>query len=133
MNEPRISSRDFRAALARLREGLAEDPTKSGLVVDGVIQRFEFTFELAWKLLKAMLWREGIDCRSPRACVKEAFQQGMIHDGEGWIAMLEDRNRTSHLYDEKEALTVYRAVTATYVALFDALEEMVSSERYAGA
>ncbi len=66
MNDPTIAARDFRAALARLRAGVSEDPALSTLIMDGVIQRFEFTFELAWKLLEAMLWHEGIECSSPR-------------------------------------------------------------------
>ena len=106
MNDPTTVARDYRAALARLREGADEDPARSPLVVDGVIQRFEFTFELAWKLLKAWLWHQGIECRSPRSCIKGAFQQGLIRDGDGWIVMLEDRNRTSHLYDATDAASV---------------------------
>jgi len=127
MNEPTINGTDFRAALARLKEGVAEDPGVSSLVMDGVIQRFEFTFELAWKLLKALLWREGTECRSPRSCIKEAYEQGMIGDGEGWIIMLEDRNRTSHLYDEDDARTVYRTIGDRYVSLFDNLAEAAAS------
>jgi nucleotidyltransferase substrate binding protein (TIGR01987 family) len=67
MNDTPINSRDFGCALARSREGVAEDPASSTLVVNGVIQRFDLTFELAWKLMKAMLLHEGIECRSPRA------------------------------------------------------------------
>jgi nucleotidyltransferase substrate binding protein (TIGR01987 family) len=122
MNDTPINDRDFRSAVARLREGVAQDPASSPLVIDGVIQRFEFTFEQAWKLLKSMLRHEGFDCQSPRGCIKEAFQQGMIRDGDGWIAMLEDRNRTAHLYDEKDALFIYRTILSRYVALFGELE-----------
>lgn len=123
MNDTTLSTRDYRAALARLREGVAEDPSRSTLVVDGVIQRFEFTFELAWKLLKALLWHQGVECRSPRACIKEAFQQGLIRDGDAWITMLEDRNRTSDLYDANDAAAVYQSIAARYVDLFGELEQ----------
>ena len=73
------------------------------IVYDGVIQRFEFTFELSWKLMKSFLEYMGItDLRSPRATIREAYAYGLIEDGDKWIDMLVDRNKTSHLYDEEE-------------------------------
>jgi len=80
----------------------------------------------------AMLLHEGIECRSPRSCIKEGYQQGTIRDGDGQIAMLEDRNRTSHLYDEQEAQAVYRAIVGRHVALFDALAESAPTGLPAG-
>lgn len=100
----------FADALRRLEEALKEDITKSSIIVDGTIQRFEFTFELAWKLLRLMLLNEGIESNTPRAVLKEAYLAKLISDGEGWIDMLEDRNKTSHLYDEKIAAAIYRKI-----------------------
>ena len=100
----------FANALRRLEEALKEDITKSSTFIDGTIQRFEFTFELAWKLLRMILLNEGIESNTPRATLKEAYLAKLISDGEGWIDMLEDRNRTSHLYDEKIAEAIYRKI-----------------------
>ena len=122
MNDRRLVSVEFSKALARLREGAAEDPEKSDLVIDGVIQRFEFSFELGWKLLKSLLHHEGIECASPRGCIKEGVRAGLLGDGDAWIGMLEARNRTAHLYDRDDARAVYLSIKSTYVALLGDLE-----------
>lgn len=109
---------DFISSLSRLEEALGEDLGKGSIVVDGTIQRFEFTFELAWKLAKALLSHSGIEASTPRAAIKEAFHAGMIEDGQAWIDMLEDRNKTSHIYDEKTALKIYGKIKNTYCKLF---------------
>ena len=88
-------------ALTRLDEALdrPEDP----IVRDACIQRFEFTFEMAWKAVQAQAMAEGLECVSPRDCFRTAFQLGLVeHDTRG-MAMVEDRNRTAHTYDEKAA------------------------------
>lgn len=100
---------DFKMALERLNAALKEDLSKA-IVIDGTIQRFEFSFELAWKLAKALLNYQGIEVEPPRLVVKEAFKAGLIKDGDGWIDMLEDRNKTSHIYDEKQALKIYEKI-----------------------
>ncbi|MBU0897496.1 MAG: nucleotidyltransferase substrate binding protein [Candidatus Omnitrophica bacterium] len=110
---------DFNNALERLKEALDEDLSKGTIVIDGSIQRFEFTFELAWKLAKAILDYNGIDARGPRLTIKEAFKFGLIKDGEGWIEMLEDRNKTSHIYDEKQALIIYNKIKENYYKLLE--------------
>lgn len=108
---------DFKDALERLEEALSEDLSKGSIVVDGTIQRFEFTFELAWKLAKAILIYNGIEAETPRAAIKEAFRAKLIGDGNGWIDMLEDRNKTSHIYDEKQALKIYKKIKADHLGL----------------
>ncbi len=107
---------------ARLEDAVHEDLGKSPLVIDGTIRRFKITFELAWKLLRAKLQYDGIAVDEPRAAVKEAFKAGMITDGDGWIDMLEDRNRTSHIYDEKAALVIYKKICARHYPLLGELE-----------
>jgi len=123
MNERRVISTEFSRALVRLRTGVTEDPARSDLVFDGVIQRFEFCFELAWKLLKSLLHHQGIESSSPRACIKEASRAGILTDGDAWIGMLEARNRTSHIYDQEDARAVYEKIKGEYVALLIELEE----------
>jgi nucleotidyltransferase substrate binding protein (TIGR01987 family) len=95
----------FNKALRRLAEALDAPP--GDLVRDASIQRFEFTFELAWKAIKNTATVEGLECMSPRSCLKLAFCQGWIDDEPIWLAMLEDRNRASHTYDEKLAEQLY--------------------------
>ena len=88
---------NFERAVKRLEEALDEDILKSPVIIDGVIRRFEFSFELGWKLLKTYLAYQGIKSGSPRRSIKEAFKLGLLDDGDGWIDMLEDRNRTTHI------------------------------------
>lgn len=116
--------KDFQKAFILLQEAINEDPDKS-IIIDGTIQRFEFTFELSWKLMKAILNYQGIDCAAPRDAIKEGFQKNLIADGEGWIEMLDDRNRTSHLYDEKESEKIYAKIKTIYVRLFLCLDKAV--------
>ena len=92
-------------ALTRLEEALAEDLSNS-LLVDGTIQRFEFTIELYWKTLKRILASEGIEAKTPRETLKEAYQIGWLNDEIAWLQMLKDRNETSHTYDEEAALKI---------------------------
>jgi nucleotidyltransferase substrate binding protein (TIGR01987 family) len=125
LDDRRLSHEEFSKALGRLRDGLAVDPSNNSLALDGVIQRFEFTFELGWKLLKALLVHEGIQCASPRSCIKESFRSGIVSDGDAWIQMLEDRNLTSHIYDEAEAQAIYRKIKETYLGLLLDLEKRV--------
>ena len=86
-------------------------------MVDGTIQRFEFTFELAWKLAKAILESNGISADTPKAVIKEAFKAKMLKDGEGWIDMLEDRNKASHIYDAEAARVIYNKIKGSHLKL----------------
>jgi nucleotidyltransferase substrate binding protein (TIGR01987 family) len=117
---------ELKSALKRLREAAAQP--ESDLVRDAVIQRFEFTFELVWKSLKLYLERQGLDCGGPRSTIKKAFAEGLIKSpGEAdiWLHALEDRNLTSHAYDEALAIRIYQHVVNEYVALFGTMAEMI--------
>ncbi|MCG2725920.1 MAG: HI0074 family nucleotidyltransferase substrate-binding subunit [Elusimicrobia bacterium] len=103
---------NFSKALSRLKEGLLE--SGYALSLDGALQRFEFTFEMAWKTMKKFLLVEGFDCASPRDCVKKAFQSGYIENERVWLDMIKDRNLSSHIYDEKDAKAVYNRVKQNY-------------------
>ena len=91
----------FIKALGRLEEALAEPP--SALVRDACIQRFEFSFELCWKAIKENLKQQGLECQPLKSCLREAFRQGWIDDEKAGIVLLDDRNLTSHTYDEELA------------------------------
>ena len=114
---------DYRNSLARLREALLAP--ESDLIRDAAIQRFEFTYEMAWKTLKLLLEAKGMDVRNPRDALREALQQGMIDDGNGWTLLHEKRNLTTHTYDEALAREVYEFLKNSGVALFDALEREI--------
>ncbi|MDQ7032948.1 MAG: HI0074 family nucleotidyltransferase substrate-binding subunit [Desulfonauticus sp.] len=82
---------------------------------DGVIQRFEFTVELLWKTLKSILFYQGIECYSPRNCIKEAFKANIIEDDEILLDMLEDRNISSHIYDRQTSEEIFRRIKEVYI------------------
>ena len=92
-------------AVERFGEALAAPETD--LNRDATIQRFEFCFELAWKAVQKVGRDEGLACSSPKDCLRLAFSQGWLEDEAVWLTMLEDRNRTSHTYDEQFARQLY--------------------------
>jgi len=106
-------------ALQRLREAAAQPETD--LVRDAVFQRFEFTIELLWKCIKLYLERQGTECGGPRPTFKGAFAEGLIdspEEADAWMRALEDRNLTSHVYDEALATRIFQHVTQEYLPLF---------------
>ncbi|MCY6355322.1 nucleotidyltransferase substrate binding protein [Clostridium sp. ZS2-4] len=112
---------DFRKAFKRLKES-TEIQLENDIIIDGVIQRFEFTFEQSWKLMKLYLEYEGIEeAKSPRSTIKEAFKYELIEDGDAWINMMIDRNKTSHVYDEETALQIYNSIKSNHVKLLEKL------------
>lgn len=111
--ELEYSIKKFEAACLRLTEGV--NSVKDDLDKDGVIQRFEFTFELLWKTVKLYLEERGILCKSPKDCLQQAFKYGMISDEQVYLNMLNDRNRTSHLYDQSTSEEIYTNIKSNYV------------------
>lgn len=104
-------------AYKRLKEILTLDPEETGIVIDATIQRFEFTFELAWKTIKKFVetLRAG-ECNSGRSCIKLAYKLGWVEDEEKWLSLLEARNLTSHTYDQEFAFEVYRMIKSEHTA-----------------
>ena len=78
--------------------------------VDATIQRFEFTIELFWKLLKHILESKGVQVQYPKDILKEAYQGHLIDDEEQWLQILKDRNLTSHTYDENLADIIFNRI-----------------------
>jgi len=93
-------------ALQRLQEALQE-PEDNSLVIDGTIQRFEFVIELYWKTLKRILAYNGIQTHTPRDTLRQAYQANWLNDETLWLQMLNDRNQTSHIYNEAMARQIY--------------------------
>jgi len=115
---------NFESAFMLLKGAFEKDITEmSDLEKEGVVQRFEYTFELAWKTLKDYLIYGGIvfDQITPRMVIKEAFAARIIEDGQMWIDMLEQRNLMSHTYDRKTFDDVIRNISQRY---FAALEQV---------
>jgi nucleotidyltransferase substrate binding protein (TIGR01987 family) len=94
----------------------------------GIIQFYEMTFELAWKVLKDYLEAEGLVTKSPRETLKTALQVGMIDDGHRWMDALEDRNLMSHTYDEETAALVVEKIRSAYFQLLVQLFHTLSNK-----
>lgn len=119
----------FKRAFHLLEQTLAiEQPSDAERA--GLIQFFEISFELAWKLLKDYLENEGYTVVSPRDAIKQAFQVGILENGHVWLEALMDRNLTVHTYEEKIALAVEQKIRNSYfpalLALFQQLESKIS-------
>ena len=96
---------DFGKAIARLQSAL-EQP-KDEFVHDSAIQRFEFTFELFWNLLKEFALVNGLDLYSPAESIKAGFELRVIEDEELFLEMLKNRNLASHTYEEITAEEIF--------------------------
>lgn len=94
----------------------------------GLIQFFEMTFELAWKMLKDYLEAEGFSVISPRATIKQAFQAGLLDDGHVWLEALTDRNLTVHTYEESLALAVEQSIKTRYYPALLALHQTFAAK-----
>ena len=99
---------------------LAQTRSLSELEKQGLIQAFEFTHELAWNVLKDYFAYQGNPAiAGSRDAVREAFKQGLLMDGEGWMQMIKSRNQTSHTYNQTIADEIASMVTNRYAALFE--------------
>ena len=108
---------NFQKALGQLEEALFEVDDSTSLEKEGTIHRFEFTHELAWKVMKDYLTYEGIQgIVGARFAVKQAFNKGIIQDGEIWMDMLESRNLTVRTYDESILQKEYDRIKNQYFA-----------------
>ncbi|MCG2724642.1 MAG: nucleotidyltransferase substrate binding protein [Elusimicrobia bacterium] len=101
---------------------------KDELHKDGVIQRFEFTAELLWKTLKIVLEYNKIECEGPRSCVKKAFKYGYIEDDDLILDILEDRNKSSHIYDEKTSEEIFQRIKNVYLLPIDKIISNVKAK-----
>jgi nucleotidyltransferase substrate binding protein (TIGR01987 family) len=116
---------NYKRAFLLLREAvtLLEERSLSQLEKEGIIQRFEYTWELAWKLLKDYLEYTGIvlDTVTPAATIKAAFAAKVITDGENWMKALDARNKMAHTYNLKVFEDIIADIRALYIDLFDQL------------
>lgn len=107
----------FEKASGLLSEALEGSVSKlSNLEQEGVIQRFEYTFELSWKTLKDLLFYEGFDVKSPRDVIRQAFQSEYLseEDSEALLEALDKRNLLSHTYNDEIAREALALVQDSY-------------------
>lgn len=110
---------NFEKAILQLQDAVVKN-NLSKLEKAGVIQVYEFTFELAWKTLKDFLEEKMVDVKYPRDTIKESFSFQLIKNGDVWMDMLDKRNLMSHTYDDKTAELAYRPIVDVYYqALYD--------------
>ena len=114
---------DYKKALAKLEDALKVQ--ESEIVIDGVLHRFEFTFELAWKTMKDVLEYQGVITKlgSPREIIQIAFKQNLIEDGEVWIEIMLSRNSLAHIYDENTSRKIYNDIKEKYIKQFNDLKD----------
>lgn len=117
--------KDLDNAIQGLVEGLALEV--DDLRIDGILQRFEFTFELAWKCMKDYLEIQGViaNSGSPREIIQLAFKHNLIIDGEKWIEMMISRNSLSHMYDKSISREIYEKIKNKYIKLLKELQEKI--------
>jgi nucleotidyltransferase substrate binding protein, HI0074 family len=125
---------NFRRSFGLLREALERDEPLSQLEKEGLIQRFEYCTELAWKTMKDYLESEGLvlDQITPRTVVRSAFEAGLIRQGEAWQKTLDARNLMSHTYDFAVFEQVIADIRASYFGAFDELYEFLMAKDMEG-
>ena len=116
---------EFARALLQLERALAEP--KSEFLRDSAIQRFEFSVDLAWKALQDVLERSyGLRPNAPKTAVRLAHENGVIEDVVPWLAMIDDRNLTSHTYDIDLAEDIYARLPAHAKLLRELADRLVA-------
>ena len=119
---------NFDRAFVLLRDALENGPDAlNQLEKEGVIQRFEFSFELAWKTLKDFMEQDGFVFATitPRQVLKDAFATKILADGQVWIDMLDHRNLLSRTYNLAKFEEAVNAVHERYLDAFDHLHEFL--------
>ena len=103
---------------------LSEHRELSDLEKQGVIQGFEFTFELAWNVMKDYLEEQGITgIIGGKNAIRHSFNKDIIEDGEIWLAMVESCNLASHSYDEETANEIFSSIKDVYYCHFEKFAE----------
>ncbi|MBE8158879.1 MAG: nucleotidyltransferase [Betaproteobacteria bacterium] len=122
--------KNFSRALDLLQTPLETGAPLNDLELSGIIRRFQYTFELAWKLLKDRMEYAGIKIPAvaPRTVIKEAFAAKFIANGDAWLDMLEARNNTSHNYDSEKFEKIMDNICHNYIGLLHDLHAKLNAE-----
>lgn len=112
-------------AYARLKTACAQE-RYNDLELAGLVQTYEFTFELAWKTLKDLLTYQGYTVNSPRETIKLAFTEGLIADGEEWLRAMETRNLFAHTYEEHLSEEATQLIRSRFFPMLSAATEKLN-------
>ena len=124
---------NYRKALAQLKKAVFivssqwenNDDDKDKLMEEGLIQRFEYTHELAWKVMKDYLEYQGVnDVIGSRDAIRQTLQVGIISD-ERWMDSIRDRNLTFHNYDDDTAQSIVANIINIYYPLFEDYKQVM--------
>ncbi len=114
---------NFQKALNQMNKFYKKGKDLNELEKQGLIKSFEYTYELAWNTIKDFYETQGEpDIQGSRDAIQLAFKRGLIVNGEEWMQMLKDRNRTSHVYNEDIANEIADKILNVYYKLFHELE-----------
>lgn len=103
---------------------ISNDSFLDDIIKEGIIQRFEYTHELAWNVMKDFLENAGNNqIFASRDATREAFSKGLIINGDIWMEMIKSRNQTSHTYNEATADEIFIKITQQYLAEFLAFKD----------
>ena len=119
---------NFEKAFLQLQTAVGRFDELDDLAKEGMVQRFEYTFELAWKTLKDFIESKGELERSPRDVIKKSFQLEIINDGEKWLEMLENRNLMAHTYNENTFVIIVKMIKGEYFTEIKKLIEFFKKE-----
>ena len=101
----------------------------SQIIKEGLIQRFEYTFEMAWKVMKDYALYQGIsEIAGSRDAIRYAFSSNLITNGEMWMDMIKSRIKTSHTYNEETASEIYHKIINEYYDAFRSFEEVMKGK-----
>jgi nucleotidyltransferase substrate binding protein (TIGR01987 family) len=120
----------YKKALATLERAvaIAEERPFSELEEQGLIKGFEFTHELSWNLLKDFIESKGfVGIHGSRDTTRIAFREGYIENGEVWMNMIENRNKSSHTYNTDTAQAIVQLVLNSYIEEFRKLKIRMQS------
>jgi nucleotidyltransferase substrate binding protein (TIGR01987 family) len=108
---------NFEKALFQLKSGIQTHiHTQEDIIKEGIIQRFEFTHELAWKVLKDYLEYEGFtNITGSRTATREAYNKNLLENGDVWMEMIESRNNTVHTYQQNILEVEFEKIVKNYL------------------
>lgn len=116
----------YKNAIDRLAEviALSKQHPLNQFERDSLIKRFEFSYEMAWKLMMSYEKENGIvEVLGSKDVIRQAFKLSIVNNGETWLEMVDARNKTSHLYDEEMATDVVDEIIYTYYPLLTELRD----------
>lgn len=123
---------NYNRALSKLTDAVKNTALAqfSDLEKEGIIQRFEYTHELAWNVMKDYLEYQGnSSIGGSRDATREAFKINLLKDGEAWMDMIKSRNQTTHTYNEETAEEIFEKIVSNYYSFFVSFQQKMESLR----